>query len=55
MACPMQGNNTGMSRTDREGSVDERTDSAMLDTRPSGPLIQDPSGVYAYGSGTEPP
>ena len=24
----------------------------MLDSRPSGPLIQDPSGVYPYGSGT---
>ena len=26
----------------------------MLDTRPSGPLIQDASGVYAYGSGSVP-
>jgi hypothetical protein len=41
---------TPLSRTDREGSVDERSDSAMLETRPSRPLIQDPSGIY--GSGT---
>ena len=24
----------------------------MLESHPSGPLILDPSGVYAYGSGT---
>lgn len=44
-----------ITRTDREGSVDDSSDSAMLDSRPSGPLIQDPSGVYPYGSGTPPP
>ncbi|KAA6424676.1 hypothetical protein WJX79_007532 [Trebouxia sp. C0005] len=43
---------TPLSRTDREGSVDERSDSAMLETRVSRPLIQDPSGVYVYGSGS---
>ncbi|KAL0041039.1 hypothetical protein WJX77_002957 [Trebouxia sp. C0004] len=43
---------TPLSRTDREGTVDERSDSAMLEARPSRPLIQDPSGVYAYGSGS---
>ena len=32
--------------------MDDRSDSAMLDSRPSGPLIQDPSGVYSFGSGT---
>ena len=42
---------TPLSQTDREGSVDERSDSAMLETRPSRPLIQDPSGAYVYGSG----
>ena len=40
-----------LTRSDRQGSVDDRSDSAMLESRPSGPLIQDPSGVYAYGSG----
>ncbi|KAL0046017.1 hypothetical protein WJX82_011578 [Trebouxia sp. C0006] len=41
---------TPLSRTDREGSVDERSDSAMLETHPSRPLIQDPSGIYGSGS-----
>lgn len=44
-----------LTRTDRQGSVDDRSDSAMLESCPSGPLIQDRSGVYTYGSGIPPP
>ena len=41
---------TPLAQTDGEDSLD-RSDSAMLDSRPSGPLIQDPSGIYTYASG----